>query len=283
MITPQSIKTKIDLFLSNYLTGHPSPSPLLNDALAYSVLTPGKRLRPYLVYGTAEYYGAIEESILPIASALELIHCYSLVHDDLPAMDNSPLRHGRPTCHKVYGDALGVLVGDALIPLAFEMMVRGPYSDSMKASLVLSLTQASGQNGMVSGQVMDILSPETPLTFEEICALQELKTGALLACACEMGGILGGQSPEILEKLRTYGYLLGLIYQGTDDILDATAHADDIGKPTGQDVHKKTILSYMSIQEAREYMETLAEKARALNLNHLFLDQFLDQILLRTR
>jgi geranylgeranyl pyrophosphate synthase len=174
-------------------------------------------------------------------------------------MDNSPVRHGRPSSHIKYGEGLATLVGDALQPLAFQMITSSPLTDSVKVKLIKELAIASGKEGMVAGQVMDILSPETELNLEQLTQLHKLKTGELLAFSCGAPALIAGLSDQDCHGFKLFGYHLGLLYQVTDDLLDAGSN--DIGKPTGQDLNKKTILTFMSTNKAIEYCEQLTDQA----------------------
>jgi geranylgeranyl pyrophosphate synthase len=174
-------------------------------------------------------------------------------------MDNSPMRHGRPSCHMKFGEGLATLVGDALQPLAFEMIASSLLDDSSKLRLIKDLAIASGKEGMVAGQVMDIISPDSKLDLDQLTQLHKLKTGELLAFSCGAPALVAGLSESDYQGFKEFGYHLGLLYQVTDDLLDVGSH--DIGKPTGQDLHKKTILTFMSTNEAKEYCISLTDQA----------------------
>jgi geranylgeranyl pyrophosphate synthase len=216
----------------------------LAEAMRYSLLAPGKRLRPFLVYKCGELCGADEDACFAPAAAIEMIHAFSLIHDDLPAMDDDDLRRGRPTNHKVFGEAVAILAGDALVTLAFETLATKTLDREHVAPLVAALARAAGGEGMIGGQTLDIegqrteINNRTPLTLDAIRRIHSTKTGALFDCACRLGGIVAGADDEILERLAAFGLNLGLAFQITDDLLDVTASADDLGKKSGKDAEK---------------------------------------------
>src|SRR5579863_1958569 len=207
------------------------------EAMRYASLAPGKRLRPFLVLASAHLFAVARRSALQVAAAIELVHSYSLVHDDLPAMDNSDLRRGRPTCHKAFDEATAVLAGDDLLTLAFEVLAQSDtHGDpTVRCELVQSLAQAAGAAGMVGGQMIDLIAEHQPLDIGAITRLQRLKTGALIAFACEAGAILGKAPMELRLALRGYAHELGLAFQIADDLLDVEGDASATGKPVGQD------------------------------------------------
>ena len=217
----------------------------LHEALRYSVFAGGKRLRPILVLAAAEVAGAAEEAMLPAACAVELIHTYSLVHDDLPAMDDSPTRRGRPTCHVVYGEAAAVLVGDALHAFAFELLARNAEFPGVTADRVVpaiaELAQGIGTVGMVGGQMLDLLAAGGHGGDIDVREIHRLKTGSLLRTCLRIGGILGGASADDLDALSRYGDEVGLAFQIVDDILDVVGEQAKLGKGTGSDAAEKKI------------------------------------------
>lgn len=237
------------------------------EAMRYAALAPGKRLRPFLVMAGAQLFGVARSSALQAAAAIELVHAYSLVHDDLPAMDNSDLRRGRPTCHKAFDDATAVLAGDGLQTLAFEVLAHpDTHGDpAVRCELVTSLAQASGSAGMVGGQMIDLIAETRTLDLDAITRLQRMKTGALIAFSCEAGGILGKASAEKRRALRGYAHDLGLAFQIADDLLDVEGSAGETGKPVGQDAAagKATFVSILGIDRARDQAETLVRQAIA--------------------
>jgi geranylgeranyl diphosphate synthase type II len=226
--------------------------------MRHSVFGGGKRLRPILVLAAAEVAGAVPETVLPAACAVELIHTYSLVHDDLPAMDNSPTRRGRPSCHVVYGDALAVLAGDALHAYAFELLARNAEARGIGAERVVraiaELALSIGSAGMVGGQVLDLLAAGTDpvlrtrgedaparIAAADVRGIHRLKTGALLRGCLRIGGILGGARADTLDALSRYGDDVGLAFQIVDDILDVVGEQGKLGKGTGSDAAQAKI------------------------------------------
>ncbi len=247
----------------------------LAEAIRHAVLGGGKRFRPFLVFHSAALFGAEQEAALPAAAAIECIHCYSLVHDDLPAMDNDDLRRGRPTVWKAYDEWTAILVGDALQAFAFEL-ICGPESAGaagIKADLAHVLAVASGAVGMVGGQQLDLeagkLAGQPQPTIASIMHLQAMKTGALITAACEMGAIVGGAKPAERAALKTYGEHLGAAFQISDDLLDAEGSSADTGKATGKDAAagKATLIGMLGIKGARSHLDnSIAAAIAALNV-----------------
>jgi farnesyl diphosphate synthase len=238
------------------------------EAMRYAALAPGKRLRPFLVLASARLFGVAKARALQVAAAIELVHAYSLVHDDLPAMDDSDLRRGRPTCHKAFDEATAILAGDGLLTLAFEVLAHpDTHGDAgVRAELVLALAQAAGGHGMVGGQMIDLIAEDRPdLDIGAITRLQRLKTGALIAFACESGAILGKMPTELRLTLRGFAHDLGLAFQIADDLLDVEGSAADTGKPVGQDAAagKATFVSILGVKRARAQAELLMTQAVA--------------------
>jgi farnesyl diphosphate synthase len=249
--------------------------PRLAEALRHAVLGGGKRFRPFLVFHSAALFGADREAALPAAAALECIHCYSLVHDDLPAMDNDELRRGRPTVWKAYDEWTAILVGDALQAFAFELISASEEhrDPGVRAELVHVLAIASGAIGMVGGQVLDLeagkLGARSEPTIADVMRLQAMKTGQLITAACEMGAIVGGASEAQRAALKTYGEHLGAAFQISDDLLDAEGSSADTGKATGKDAAagKATLIGMLGIGEARSYLDrSIAAAIAALGM-----------------
>lgn len=237
--------------------------PRLLSAMRHGVLGGGKRFRPFLVIETAKLFGVSPAESVNAAAALECIHCYSLVHDDMPAMDNDELRRGQPTVWKAYDEWTAILVGDALQSLAFEI-TSDPANQSdasIRSNLTLALAKASGASGMVGGQALDLEAGTShagrPPDVAHIAKLQAMKTGKLISVACDMGGILGGASDDERAKLRLYGDCLGFAFQISDDLLDAEGATENVGKATGKDAAagKATLVSLVGIERAREHLE----------------------------
>ncbi len=241
------------------------PEQKLFDAMRYSVLAGGKRLRPFLVMSTAELYGVDEDCALRAAAAIECLHCYSLVHDDLPAMDNADLRRGQPTTHIKYDEATAVLAGDALLTIAFEILAdsRTHEDPNVRCALVSSLARASGANGMIGGQMLDLIAETTQFDIGAITRLQRMKTGELIACSTEMGGILGKAPAVHLSALRAYAHDLGLAFQIIDDLLDAEGTEEETGKSVGRDeaAGKATFVTILGHDRARQQAKLLSEQA----------------------
>ncbi|KAI94299.1 geranylgeranyl pyrophosphate synthase [Rhodomicrobium udaipurense JA643] len=241
------------------------PDRLL-DAMRYGTLGGGKRFRPFLVIESAALFGVPVEKALNAGSALECIHCYSLVHDDLPAMDNDDLRRGRPTVHKAFDDATAILAGDTLLTVAFEIIAHESThpNPAVRAALGLELARASGGAGMAGGQMLDLMAPGKTLGEADIRTLQAMKTGALITYGCVAGGILGEASKAELAALKTYGDALGAAFQLADDLLDAEGDASVVGKATGKDQEagKGTLVSLLGLEAAHAKLQNL--KAEAL-------------------
>jgi farnesyl diphosphate synthase len=237
----------------------------LFDAMRYSALGGGKRLRPFLVLSAARLFGVAEECALRAAAAVEAVHCYSLVHDDLPAMDNSDLRRGRPTAHKQFDEATAILAGDGLLTIAFEIMAdaRTHEDPKVRCNLVTALAKASGANGMVGGQMLDLIAETTELDIGAITRLQRMKTGELIAFSAEAGAILGKASVQHHNALRAYAHDLGLAFQIVDDLLDAEGTEAETGKSVGRDVKagKATFVTILGPDRARQQAGLLSEQA----------------------
>jgi farnesyl diphosphate synthase len=237
----------------------PGEGTRLGQAMRHALLAGGKRFRPFLVVESAALLGLDAGSALDAAAAFECVHCYSLVHDDLPCMDDDAMRRGQPTVHKAYDEWTAVLAGDALLTLAFEILARPSAHPEphVRAELVLALAKAAGGRGMVLGQMLDLEAekrgePAAP-ELAHISRLQALKTGALIACACEAGAILGRACPRERAALRRYGEHLGLAFQIADDLLDAEGDERTVGKATGKDhaAGKATLVGLLGAAEAR--------------------------------
>jgi farnesyl diphosphate synthase len=237
------------------------------EAMRYSALAPGKRLRPLLVLAGARLFGVARTSALQVAAAIEMVHAYSLIHDDLPAMDNSDLRRGRPTCHKEFDEATAVLAGDGLLTMAFEVLAHpDTHGDpAVRCALVRALAVAAGGTGMVGGQMIDLIAEHQPLDIGAITRLQRMKTGALIAFACEAGAILAKATAELETALRGYAHDLGLAFQIADDLLDVEGSAAETGKPVGADAAagKATFVSILGVERARAQAGLLVDQAIA--------------------
>lgn len=242
-------QTHINQCLSTYLSTFADNR--LSSAIRYSTLQGGKRLRPLLVYFTAEMYDLPKSHVDLIAMAIECIHCYSLIHDDLPAMDNDDLRRGKPTCHKAYDEATAILTGDALLTLAFELLSQ----DELISSRIIHLiAKAAGMNGMVGGQMLDLHAENQILSLGQLIQIHEAKTGALITASVLAGALASERSRcEELTALQNFGQSIGLAFQIHDDILDATGKTDIMGKESHQDhkKHKSTFVTQLGLEPAR--------------------------------
>jgi farnesyl diphosphate synthase len=248
------------------------PARLL-AAMRYASLGGGKRFRPFLVAETARLFGVAPDRALMVAAALECVHCYSLVHDDLPAMDDDALRRGRPTAHKAYDEATAILAGDALLTVAFDILSREQThkEPSVRIELVSALARAAGVGGMAGGQMLDLAAEgrfsndATPLDIEGVRQLQSMKTGALLQFACASGAILGKADHRSRTALERYGAAVGEAFQIADDLLDVDGDVATVGKQTGKDAaaHKATFVSLLGVERARERLAVLVGEAEA--------------------
>lgn len=257
-------RERVDGYL-NACIDQNSIDPVLQESMQYSLFNGGKRVRPTLVYMVNAMLGGAPKHADSTAAAIECIHSYSLVHDDLPAMDDDDLRRGKPTCHIVYGEATAILAGDALQCLAFELITNDTQlADATKVQLIKLLSQASGHRGMVVGQSFDLHHVGAPLTLEQLEAMHQHKTGALLCCAVMMGAALNeNTSTDQLEALLQYAQAIGLAFQVQDDILDIEGDSDVIGKPQGSDIeqNKPTYPALLGLQGAKIKLQQLHQDA----------------------
>jgi farnesyl diphosphate synthase len=246
-----------------------TPESRLIEAMRYVSMNGGKRLRPFLVMHTASLFNVSYEAALRTAAAVEMIHCYSLAHDDLPAMDNDDLRRGLPTCHKKYDEATAILAGDALLTKCFEVLAgEATHSDpAVRCELIKEVAIAAGAPGMVGGQMLDLIAEKEPTDMPGITRLQRMKTGMLIAISCEAGAILGKAPRPQRQALLAYAHDLGLVFQITDDLLDIEGSVEEVGKALRKDANagKATFVSLLGVDRAREQVKHLAEQA----INHL--------------
>lgn len=245
----------------------------LYDAMRYGTLAGGKRLRPFMVMQAAKLFNVDPARAKRVASALELVHAYSLIHDDLPAMDNADTRRGKPSVHRAYDEATAILAGDGLQSMAFQILAapethEDPY---VRCALVASLADACGPHGMIGGQMLDLIGETEKFDLGTISRMQRMKTGKLMAFACEAGAILGKAGDQYRRALTSYAYDLGLAFQVTDDILDVEGHSKDTGKPANQDekAGKSTFVSTMGKEQAKQRAEMLVDQA----IRHLHIFQ----------
>ncbi len=265
------------------------PQKKVVEAMRYSLLGGGKRLRAALLLAFYDVCGGEEQNALQFACALEMIHAYSLIHDDLPCMDDDDLRRGRPSCHIAYGEATALLAGDGLLTHAFDTMLHAenvPAERVLKAAACLST--AIGAYGMIGGQVMDLANEgQTSISEDRLKETDALKTGALISAACEMGCILAGASERQQKAAKNYAAKIGLAFQITDDILDVTSTTEELGKPVGSDEtqSKVTYVSLYGVEKAREISAALLEEAKEslkeCGMDSDFLCQLADYILTR--
>ena len=261
----KELRQQVETALAGYLRlGEDSPARL-TESMSYSLMAGGKRLRPLLVLLACEACGGTIEAALPAACAIEMIHTYSLIHDDLPAMDDDDLRRGRPTNHVVYGDAMAILAGDALLTLAFEITAREIQPGNVAAACCGDLANAAGAVGMVGGQVADLEAENQPPDLEALRQIHRRKTGRLLSSALTLGGRVAGAPAEWLECLKSYGDRLGLAFQITDDLLDIQGNREKLGKSVGKDTEqgKMTYPALMGIEKSRQTAEELITRAIA--------------------
>ncbi|SFF54514.1 farnesyl-diphosphate synthase [Halobacillus alkaliphilus] len=251
--------------LKHYVRDYTAPGRL-QDAMLYSIEAGGKRLRPILLIATAEAFGAKVDKTMAVACGLEMIHTYSLIHDDLPAMDNDDFRRGLPTSHRRFDEATAILAGDALLTLSSEIIVNDQeLNDRERVFLIQELSRASGASGMVEGQMQDMLSEDKQIPLEELENIHKKKTGKLLNFSIIAGAFLGNASNEKFDEMKKMGEALGLIFQIQDDILDVTGDAEKIGKPVGSDEgnRKSTYPQLLGLEGAQEQMESYVETAQA--------------------
>ncbi len=257
----------VEAFLDAAFASRRWPAPRLSDAMRYAALGPGKRIRPFLLIESAALFGIAEATALPAAAALECVHCYSLVHDDLPAMDDDDLRRGRPTVHRAFDEATAILAGDALLTFAFELVSDAADVDAeTRTALVLALARAAGAAGMAGGQALDIAAGAADASDpRRVLELQALKTGALFGFGLAAGAILGRAGAEAHAALRLYGGKLGLAFQIADDLIDRLASVAAAGKRTGKDADqgKATVVDLYGIEGARAEAGALADAAVA--------------------
>ncbi|MDA1074389.1 MAG: polyprenyl synthetase family protein [Proteobacteria bacterium] len=261
-MTPElaAIKAAVEDALSHHLPAESAIAQPLIDAMRYAALSGGKRLRPMLVCAACESFGGDLADALAPACAVEYVHAYSLVHDDLPAMDNDELRHGLPSTHIAYGQAAAILTGDALLSLAFEVLADAAAVPlQIRLQCVQLLARASGWEGMVGGQHFDLASEGKQLGLTDLKRLHAAKTGALIKSAVQMGALFGGVSAESFVLMSEFGDRLGLAFQVIDDVLDVTATTETLGKPAGSDLiaNKSTFPALMGVDEAVELAENL--------------------------
>jgi geranylgeranyl diphosphate synthase, type II len=261
----EALKNYISM-IEHFLARIPWGKDTLSESMSYSLVGGGKRIRPVLALASAEAVGGNPEKILPAAVALELIHTYSLIHDDLPAMDNDDYRRGRLSNHKVFGEANAILAGDGLLTYAFEFLADPVLGQSEKQLRVIrEVAAAAGKCGMVGGQVLDVAGEGKQLTLAEIEEIHKAKTGALLTVSARLGGILAGGSEQQVKALTDYAQALGLAFQIKDDILDVVGNSETLGKPAGSDLRqgKSTYVSLLGLEDAKVQLHAQIQKAQS--------------------
>ncbi|MCA9178625.1 MAG: polyprenyl synthetase family protein [Planctomycetales bacterium] len=258
------VRQRVDDALAAALPADPDCPALLHEAMLYSLLAPGKRLRPLLVLMAAEACGSELSVAMPAACAVEMIHAYSLVHDDLPAMDDDAMRRGRPSCHAKFGEATAILVGDALQARAFELLAR-EMAPAVAATCCAELGAAAGASALVGGQCDDLAAEGQDGTLEQLQAIHRRKTGALIRVSLRLGAIAAGAPTDATERLDRYGQRVGVVFQITDDLLDHEGSAEDLGKATQKDAKrgKLTYPGLLGVEASREQARQLTLEALA--------------------
>ena len=255
---------QIENIIKKYLPEEEGYQKQVIEAMNYSFLAGGKRLRPMLMLETYRMFGGKSEVIEPFMAAIEMIHTYSLIHDDLPAMDNDDYRRGKLTNHKVYDEAIAILAGDALLTLSFEVMLaQKDVQPQTLVAVVAEIAKAAGPSGMVGGQVLDMQSEGQNIPLEKLQLMHNAKTGALFTAAIKAGGMIAGANPKELEMLVQFSKFYGLAFQITDDILDAVGEQEKIGKPVGSDEknNKATFVTLYSVEEAKKMAQVAVNNA----------------------
>ena len=281
---------EVNSWLDRFVPSEEVPPTQLHRAMRYSLFAGGKRLRPALVLASGEAFGARTEDLIPAACAVEMIHTYSLIHDDLPAMDNDDLRRGRPTCHKAFGEAVAILAGDALLTRAFHLLASGPDEllPEHRVKVIREIAAAAGTvDALIGGQMADIENEGKPVEPATLEYIHRSKTGAMITASVVAGGIIAGASEERLDKLRAYGERIGLAFQIADDILDVTSTSEQLGKTPGKDqaAHKATYPSLFGIDASEARMRELVSEAveviSSLNLETEVLEELARFIIAR--
>ena len=262
----KEVADKVTVALDQLIPPASGPEADLMRAMRHAALANGKRMRPFFLLETGAMFGAPEKSLLRAAAALECVHCYSLIHDDLPCMDDDDFRRGQPTVHKAFDEATAVLAGDALLTLAFKILASGETHDdpAVRVLLIERLSDSAGARGMVGGQMIDMLESESPRDLNTITRMQRLKTGALISYATEAAAIIGRAREAERNALAGFSNDLGLAYQIADDLLDATGDEGDVGKPLRSDAvaGKANFVTILGVDGARQRVRILAEQAK---------------------
>lgn len=285
----QKNQQRINDFLNLQLQQIQINEPRLHSAMTHGLLLGGKRIRPFLVYAVGQMLGIEKSSLDHLAGSIEAIHAYSLIHDDLPAMDDDALRRGQPTCHIKFDEATAVLAGDALQTFAFELLGNSPLADTQKVQCMQSIAKASGYLGMCGGQALDLAATDNSISLKELEKIHRLKTGALICCAVELAAIAGNASRQHRDLLSTFAQNIGLAFQVHDDILDVIGDTETLGKPQGSDeaANKSTYPALMGLQPAQQKAQQLIEQAisslQALPFDSTLLQAFARYIIARNQ
>lgn len=260
------INQRLKTILNDY------PKSKVKEAMLYSLQAGGKRIRPFIVLQVIRAYNQNYHDYIDIACALEMIHTYSLIHDDLPGMDNDDLRRGKPTCHKQFGESTAILAGDGLLNEAVNIIIKTSLASDLKIALISCLYQASGISGMIYGQELDIENENKKLSIDKLNTIHHYKTGKLLSCAFQLGGLIA--SPQDVKVLKEIGYKVGLAFQIQDDILDVISDSKTLGKPVGSDAsnHKETYTTLIGVEASQKEVDKLFKEAiklvYSLSINH---------------
>ena len=260
------INQRLKTILNDY------PKSRVKEAMLYSLQAGGKRIRPFIVLQVIRAYNQNYHDYIDIACALEMIHTYSLIHDDLPGMDNDDLRRGKPTCHKQFGEATAILAGDGLLNEAVNIIIKTSLTSDLKIALISCLYQASGISGMIYGQELDIENENKKLSIDTLNTIHHYKTGKLLSCAFQLGGLIA--SPQDVKVLKEIGYKVGFAFQIQDDILDVISDSKTLGKPVGSDAsnHKETYTTLIGVEASQKEVDKLFKEAielvYSLSINH---------------
>jgi len=285
----QQNQQRINNFLSDKLAQFPVNEPQLHQAMRHGLLLGGKRVRPFLVYSVGEMLGAKKSSLDHVAGSIEAIHAYSLIHDDLPAMDDDALRRGQPTCHIKFDEATAILAGDALQTFAFELLGDAKVTDAQKVQMMKALAKASGYQGMCGGQALDLAATDNKVSVEHLEQIHRLKTGALISAAVELGAIAGNATFEQRELLSIFAQNIGLAFQVHDDILDVIGDTETLGKPQGSDqaANKSTYPALLGLEAAQIKAQQLISQAlsslQALPFDSTLLQAFARYIIARNQ
>ena len=275
-----------DYMAENCFCDETQPQKILFESMRYSLLAGGKRLRPVFVFDFCKMCGGDWKSAAPFAAAIEMVHTYSLIHDDLPCMDNDDYRRGRLTNHKVYGEANAVLAGDALLTAAFAYLAKAPYDADTRIRAVAVLAECAGELGMVGGQVLDMMSEQRQCTQQEVVDIQSRKTGALIKAACQLGVLAGHGSQEQMDAAADFAQHLGLAFQIRDDMLDVIGDAAELGKATGVDAVKNTFVQLLGLEKCDELVRVHTDTAKdvlKVFSDNSFMQELADALVGRTK